>query len=186
MSMKVSCSQTLEFFIGRYGRELLVPAELPQIARVARLAAASCFREIILEDVPPDAVAWDRNFQSASRRVGRAQLRRLRPLRDVKGLARYRQAVDSGKATGTHTVVFGIMLGLYSIPLRQGLSHYASQTIHSLADSGADRLGLPLEERQSVHGTLDSVIWSLVQQKVDELLPSTFAGIEPGPGSEST
>ena len=43
MSMKVSCSQTLEFFIGRYGRELLVPAELPQIARVARLAAASCF-----------------------------------------------------------------------------------------------------------------------------------------------
>lgn len=166
--------ESLDSFLHRYGREFLVPVELQRIQRVAGLAARSMYREIISEDAPTTSGVWDPVFLSASRRVGRSQLRRLRPLRDLKGLARYREAVEQGKALGTHTAVYGIMLGIYSIPLRQGLAHYASQTLHALADSGADRLELHGQLRLKLHSGLDGELWTGVQREMDRLLPASL------------
>jgi urease accessory protein UreF len=79
---------------------------------------------------------------SASRRVGRAQLQKLRPLRDERFARRYLQAVESGEAHGWHTLVYGLTLAVYSLPLRQGLLAYAWQTTHGFIHAAARPLRL--------------------------------------------
>ena len=68
-------------------------------------------------------------FANASRRVGQAQLKRLRPLRDHRLLQRYLRAMDNNQAHGWHTLVYGVTLSVYSLPVLQGLSSYEKQTI---------------------------------------------------------
>ena len=48
-------------------------------------------------------------------------------------IQRYLSAVESGRAEGWHTLVYGLTLAVYSFPLRQGLLHYARETISGLA-----------------------------------------------------
>jgi hypothetical protein len=63
-----------------------------------------------------------------------------RPLRDERTAQRYLAAVQSGQAHGWHTMVYGVTLAVYSLPLRQGLLHYAQETLSALA-SAAGRAG---------------------------------------------
>jgi urease accessory protein UreF len=83
-----------------------------------------------------------RDFAAASQRVGRAQLRRLRPLRDQRLVQRYLQTVETGEARGWHTLVYGLTLALYSLPLRQGLMNYAQQTLRAFVASATPALRL--------------------------------------------
>jgi urease accessory protein UreF len=54
-------------------------------------------------------------------------------------IQRYLHALDTGDAHGWHTLVYGLTLAVYSLPLRQGLLGYAQQTtrgfIHAAARS---------------------------------------------------
>ena len=43
-----------------------------------------------------------------------------RPLRDQRLVQRYLTAVEQGEAQGWHTLVYGLTLAVYSLPLRQG------------------------------------------------------------------
>jgi len=54
------------------------------------------------------------------RRVGQSQLKRFRSLRDHRLVQRYLKAVGEGRAHGWHTLVYGITLSVYSLPLIQG------------------------------------------------------------------
>src|SRR4029077_1319964 len=81
-------------------------------------------------------------FAGASRRVGQTQVRKLRPLRDARVVQRYLQAVETGEANGWHTLVYGLTLAIYSLPLRQGLLGYAHQTTRSFIYSAARTLEL--------------------------------------------
>jgi hypothetical protein len=66
-------------------------------------------------------------------------------LRDERLVQRYLSAVEFGQANGWHTVVYGITLAMYSLPLRQGLLHYAQQTLGAFANNarqGDDTAGL--------------------------------------------
>ena len=83
-----------------------------------------------------------RDFASASRRVGHAQLQRLRPLRDERIVQRYLHALDTGEAHGWHTLVYGLTLVVYSLPLRQGLLGYAHQTTRGFIHSAARSLNV--------------------------------------------
>ena len=74
-------------------------------------------------------------FAEPSRRMGWLQLARLRPLRDDRMVQRYLAAVESGQAHGWHTVVYGITLAVYSLPLRQGLLYYSQETLCALASA---------------------------------------------------
>ena len=69
--------------------------------------------------------------------MGRLQLTRLRPLRDERAVQRYLTAVESGQAHGWHTMVYGVTLAVYSMPLRQGLLYYAQETLSALALAAA-------------------------------------------------
>jgi hypothetical protein len=123
----------LRDFLEGYQTQLLEPLELPAICRARSHAALGHARELIALDRELGVKQVWPPFASASRRIGRAQLERLRPLRDERTVQRYLAAVEAGRAAGWHTVVYGITLATYSWPLRQGLFFYAHETLSRLA-----------------------------------------------------
>jgi len=129
----------LREFLRCYQEQILLPHELPAIRDAFAHAAQNHARELVALDQQLSLEPTLRDFASASRRVGQAQLQRLRPLRDERVIQRYLTAVASGQAHGWHTLVYGITLVVYSLPLRQGLLGYAQQTtrgfIHAAARS---------------------------------------------------
>jgi len=99
-------------------------------------------RELIALDVELADQPLLKSFAAASRRVGRCQLQKLRPLRDQRMVQRYLQAVNGGTAYGWHTLVYGLTLEVYSLPSRQGLLGYAQQTTRGFIYSAARNLKL--------------------------------------------
>ena len=137
---------SLRRFLANYHTKVLVPVELPAIQAAHGHALLNELRELIeldrrLAEEPILAI-----LARASRRVGQSQLRKLRPLRDHRLLRRYLQAVEAGQAQGWHTLVYGVTLAVYSLPLRQGLLGYAHQTTRGFIYSSAR--ALRLSERQ--------------------------------------
>jgi urease accessory protein UreF len=70
----------------------------------------------------------------------------MRALKTERVVTKYWDAVHAKQATGWHTIVFGVVLAVYSIPLRQGLQHYTQQTIRGFLEAGAASLKLRLPE----------------------------------------
>lgn len=116
-------------FLEAYQSQVLIPFELPAIQRAFRHASRNETRELIAFDQQLAAETALKPFTNASRRVGQAQLKRLRPLRDHRLLQRYLRAVDDGLANGWHTLVYGLTLSVYSLPVLQGLNSYEKQTL---------------------------------------------------------
>jgi urease accessory protein UreF len=133
---------SLRSFIRAYRAELLVPVELPAIVRARSHAVRNELRELIALDAQLAAEPKMREFAAASFRVGQRQLSRLRPLRDQRLVRRYREAVERGEARGWHTLVYGVSLVIYSLPLRQGLLAYAWHTLGGFIASAARPLAL--------------------------------------------
>jgi urease accessory protein UreF len=116
-------------FLARFQAEILVPVEFPAILRAHGHTVRNEGRELIAFDGELSRDARLKDFAEASRRVGRSQIRRLRPVKHSRVVQRYLAASDDGLVHNWHTVVFGLTLGLYSLPLRQGLVHYAEKTL---------------------------------------------------------
>jgi urease accessory protein UreF len=133
---------SLAAFLRAYQAKLLFPVELPAIQKGHHHAYKNETRELIDLDQEIGRGSIPREFALASARVGRAQLRRLRPLRDERVAQRYLQAVEEGRAHGWHTLVYGLTLALYSVPVRQGLQNYARQTLRGFIHSAAGALHL--------------------------------------------
>jgi urease accessory protein UreF len=131
--------RSLRQFLEAYQAHIIIPFELPAIQRAFRHASRNETRELIAFDNEIAAEPILQAFMSASRRVGQAQLRRFRPLRDIRLVQRYLRAVDGGQAHGWHTLVYGVTLAIYSLPVLQGLVSYERQTlmgfIHAVARS---------------------------------------------------
>jgi urease accessory protein UreF len=89
-------------------------------------------------------------FARPSRRAGQNQLKRLRPLRDHRLLQRYLRAVEEGRADGWHTLVLGLTLSIYSLPIRQGLVLYERQTLQGFVLAAARSLHLTLRECRAI------------------------------------
>jgi hypothetical protein len=138
-----SDTHSANVFLQNYLTQLLLPVELPAIAEACGHALRREVRELVAQDQRLTPQMSANQFASASRRTGRLQLARLRPLRDERIVGRYLAAVESGRAEGWHTVVYGLTLAVYSLPLRQGLLHYAQETIASLAKNFAQPDGAP-------------------------------------------
>ena len=132
----------LRMFLQNYHAQILRPLELPAIQRAYGHASRNELRELIAFDKQLAGEPILQNFASASRRVGQSQLQRLRPLRDQRLVQRYLTAVEQGEAHGWHTLVYGLTLAVYSLPLRQGLFGYAQQTTRGFIHSAARSLKL--------------------------------------------
>jgi len=132
--------KSLREFLQQYHSQILIPHELPAIRRAYEQASRGEVRELIQFDVQLNSEDNLRLFANASERVGRAQLQKLRPLRDQRIVQRYLAAVENDEARGWHTIVFGMTLAIYSLPLRQGLLGYAFQTTRGFIHSAAREL----------------------------------------------
>lgn len=131
----------LKRFLENYRTQLLVPLELPLICQAFAHASRNEFSELISLDQQQAHETRLEMFVSASKRIGKVQLRRLRPLRDQRGLQRYIRAVDAGEASAWHTIVYGVTLASFSMPLRQGLLNYSARVLSGFVQSsgGFDR-----------------------------------------------
>ena len=83
-STRVTNAAELRTFLHGYVREILVPIELPAIARARANAERGELRELIAFSKSLDAEPRLRELAAASQRVGRSQLRRLHPLSDLR------------------------------------------------------------------------------------------------------
>jgi urease accessory protein UreF len=137
---------SLRSFLRSYHERILFPRELPAIQTAFDYFSRNEIRELITFDQQLANEPALRDFTSASRRVGLAQLQKLRPLRDERGAQRYLVAVENGQAHGWHTLVYGLTLALYSLPLRQGLLGYAHQTTRGFIHAAAK--ALPVSETE--------------------------------------
>jgi urease accessory protein UreF len=127
----------LQSFLNAYLTQILLPLELPAIVEACDRVRRGQTRELIALDRQLAGETRLAPFASASRKIGVLQLQRLKPLRDERTVRRYLCAVESGRAGGWHTLVYGLTLAVYSFPLRQGLLHYARETLSGLARAAA-------------------------------------------------
>jgi urease accessory protein UreF len=143
---KVDSLAALARFLEAYQSEVLLTLDLPAIYRAHHHACHNQARELVALDLEMALQGAYRDFASASRRVGRSQLRRLRPLRGERIVQRYLQAVEQERAQAWHTLVYGLTLAIYSLPVRQGLFHYARQTLRGFIQAAARPLRLSAAE----------------------------------------
>ncbi len=132
----------------RYQNEVLWPVELPAIQRAHRHASRNQLRELLRFDRQLGEEPTLRQIGEPSRRVGRLQLRRLRPLRDVRFVQRYHAAVEAEQAHAWHTLVYGVTMWLFYLPLHQGLQGYARQVTRGFIRAAGARLRLTERECQ--------------------------------------
>jgi urease accessory protein UreF len=160
---QITTARDLRLFLDNYHAKILRPVELPAIQRAFNHAARNELRELIAYDKQLAAEPALQNFAAASRLVGHTQLQRLRPLRDQRLLKRYLAAVELNEANGWHTLVYGLTLAVYSLPLRQGLIAYAQQTTRGFIQAAARPLKLADAEADSVFDELSAGIPGAVE-----------------------
>jgi hypothetical protein len=125
-------------FLESYLTKFLLPVELPAIAEACGHVLRGELRELIAQDQQLGVQIGAARLAAPSRRIGQLQLERLLPLRDNRLVQRYHAAVQCADAAGWHTLVYGLTLALFSVPLRQGLVHYAQETLASFAKNISD------------------------------------------------
>ena len=145
---------SLHQFLERYHAQILIPLELPAIQSAHGHTCRHEVRELVAFDQGLASEPLLKDFASASRRVGRCQLQKLRPLRDERVVQRYLGAVENGEAQGWHTLVYGLTLAIYSLPLRQGLLGYAHQTTRGFIYAAARKLRLSERKCRDLFDTL--------------------------------
>jgi urease accessory protein UreF len=138
-------------FLFSYQEQILLPVELPAIQAAHGHAAANELRELVALDCHLAEVEGMQPFAGASKRVGQAQLRKLRPLRDSRLVRRYLEAVETGRAHAWHTMVYGVTLALYSLPLRQGLLGFSYQIMRGFIYSAAKTLELSEKQCRAIY-----------------------------------
>jgi len=162
---EIGSGNRLRDFLESYQTQVLVPLEMPAICRARSHAALGHARELIALDRELGAKPLWPPFASASRRIGRAQLERLRPLRDERTVQRYLAAVEAGEAAGWHTVVYGIALSVFSWPLRHGLFIYARETLSGLALAAGGPPGVAANpSAQSADATIGEILQALIHR----------------------
>jgi urease accessory protein UreF len=171
-SLTVRTADGLRSFITEYHSKILQPLELPAIQRAFVHTGRNELRELISFDQSLSRETALKNFASASRLVGLGQLQRLRPLRDQRFVQRYLAAVENGDANGWHTLVYGLTLAVYYLPLRPGLIGYAQRTTRGFIQSAARSLELPDADSDA----LDEELSARLRTVVEPLLPAGIVG----------
>jgi urease accessory protein UreF len=164
----VKTRRALRQFLRNYRAQTLIAREFPAICRACQFASRGALRELIALDQSLANSGELPELAAASQQAGRRHLQSLRPLRDLRLVQRYLQAIEEGKAHGWHTMVYGLMLALYSIPHRQGLLHYARLTLRGFIDAAAGPLRLT---QADCHQLLEDLCEDLPQA-----LENTLAG----------
>jgi urease accessory protein UreF len=154
-------------FLAHLQSQTIALEDLPTILRAYNHARRNEVREIIALDRSLKETFANEALANASERVGRNQLRKMRGLKTERVVTRYWDAVHNKEANGWHTVVFGVVLAVYSIPLRQGLNHYGQQTIRGFLEAGAASLKLRAPEVNALESTLLGGMPAIVERALE-------------------
>ena len=114
----------------------------------------------------------------ASFRAGQRQLGRMRPMRDVRVVQRYLEAIDAGTARGWHPVVYGMVLAVHAIPLRQGLAHHAMRVASVMARAMRESLDATPGPRAAEEG-FEAAVAARIPAALEQVL-GTGLGVLPG------
>ena len=163
---KVHSIASLREFLTNYLDQPLALRELPSIYAAWQCGNQNFSRELLALDSKLAAEFTKTDFELASRHVGKRQLNRMRPLKDLKIIQRYCEAVNDGKAHGWHTLVYGLVLSAYSIPLRQGLLHYGKQTLGGFIHSAARSLSLPEQTCLELQVEMNSLLRPAIEKTI--------------------
>jgi len=165
---RIETPEALSRFLIEYRDQLLLPVELPAVIRAYQYATQGHWKDLVELDRSLASMGALRPFSAASIRVGQRQLNRLRPLRDHRLLKRYREAIERGEAHGWHSVVFGVSLAVFSLPLRQGLAAYSHNTLAAFLQEGGRPLGLSAAQMED----LDHEVSLPLREALRRLLPA--------------
>jgi urease accessory protein UreF len=165
--LDVRTPDQLRAFLANFQSNSLTQHELPTILRAYKHARCNEAREIVVLDRSLKDTFANEALANASECVGRNQLRRMRGLKTERVVTRYWDAVYNKEATGWNTVVFGVALAVYSIPLRQGLNHYGQQTVRGFIEAGAASLRLRAPEISNLETTFLADMPALVERALD-------------------
>ena len=160
----VANTASVRQFLQSYQKEVLGPVEMPVLLRAYRHALAFEVRELIALDASLRHEPRLVEFGEASQAVGRSQLRRLLPLQDQRLIRRYWQAVLSGQAHAWHPVVYGVVMALFSLPVRTGLGHYARKTLDGFIRSAGTRMPLGESNRDNLLAECAAAVPPLVER----------------------
>lgn len=163
---KVHSLPALRDFLLRYRDQALGPQEFRHITLAYDLSTKSFIRELLALDQELARDPALQEFQLASRHVGKRQLNRLRAMKDLRLVQRYREAVNGGQAHGWHTLVYGVVLATYSLPLRQGLLHYGRQTLGGFIQSAARALDLREDACLELQCELNASLPALIDETI--------------------
>ena len=146
----VNSVEALRRFVTHHTADTIAAREWPVILKAWELAREGRSRELIALDVEWGQSVGRADFAGASFRVGRRQLGKLRSLRHERVIQKYLAAIEAGEARGWHPVVYGVVLAVYSLPLRQGLMNFATQTLAGLVTAAERTHRLPAAACQGV------------------------------------
>jgi hypothetical protein len=164
---QVTDAASLRDFLLTYQRSVLAPVEWPAIAAAFHHAHHYELRELLELDLRLASEPRLQPFARASQTIGRTYLRRLRPLRDQRLIRRYLEAIERGEALGWHTLVYGVVLSVYSVPLRSGLLSYGHQTLQGFILAAGRQLGLPPDVTTPIGTELANGLPSLAGELLD-------------------
>ena len=149
----VNSVESLDRFVTHHASEVLRAREWPVVLRAWQLAREGKARELVELDGEWGREVGRSEFAGASFRVGRRQLGKLRSLRHERVIQRYLAAIEEGRARGWHPVVYGVVLAVYNLPLRQGHTHFGTQTLGRLVTAVEQSRRLPAADCQRVLDT---------------------------------
>ena len=168
--------ETLRRFVRSYHQRVLQPVELPALLRGFNHTARFELRELVAYDQELSALPELKPLAEASRRVGRFHLESLRPLQDDRFVRRYLAAVEEGRANAWHTLVYGLTLSVYSLPLRQGLISYAAQTTRGFIQLGVAGLGYRESDCRDLFDELIGEISDVAGKLAQTAMPVELVG----------
>ena len=152
----ITSPASLHAFLLDYKISVLIPFELPAVRRAYELTLRGETKELLVLDRTLASEPWLKPYEQDSRTAGRLHLERLKPLRDQRGVRRYLAAVEEGEAIGWHLLVAGVALGLYALPLRQGLMDYALHTFWNVVSQAGGALGMTANDARDLVNELGS------------------------------
>jgi urease accessory protein UreF len=159
----VTSSVSLHAFLQDYKESVLLPHELPLVRQACEHMVRNKMNELLALDRALSKESWLKPYERDSCTAGRMHLERLKPLRDHRGILRYIRAVEAGEGNGWHLLVAGAALGLYAVPLRQGLMDYALHTFWNVVGQASQPLGLEKEDAASLVNDLGADLPGRIQ-----------------------
>jgi urease accessory protein UreF len=165
-AQEIRDEKSLRSFLAALLANRIARVDLPMVRWAREAAARNDSKGLVeLDRILASTLAVG-PLREASVRAGQQQLRKLRPIKGHRFLARYIAEVESERACGFQPVVYGVYLFLFSVALREGLMNYAYQTLQGFVGAAARTIRLDEAQRKPLVEDVCAGLPQLVEQSL--------------------